>query len=110
MKKILLVLFAVLLLITSGCGQNTDIPKASSELAASFGGFANLVNTVCNARPLSLPLYPAFARIPSDADSSLVFIPNVFAIPPVSINASIKESIFVLVNVDVFATWSKYLS
>lgn len=33
MKKILLVLFAVLLLITSGCGQNTDIPKANSTAA-----------------------------------------------------------------------------
>ena len=33
MKKILLVLFAVLLLITSGCGQNTDIPKANSAAA-----------------------------------------------------------------------------
>ena len=33
MKKILLVLFSFLLLITSGCGQNTDTPKENSAAA-----------------------------------------------------------------------------
>lgn len=34
MKKILLVLFSVLLLITSGCGQNTDTAKENSAAAS----------------------------------------------------------------------------
>ena len=33
MKKILLVLFSFILLITSGCGQNTDTPKENSAAA-----------------------------------------------------------------------------
>ena len=33
MKKILLVLFSFLLLITSGCGQNTDTPEENSAAA-----------------------------------------------------------------------------